>query len=37
MLLDAFLTNDFTFGYVAENSDSTLGVFYRIAGFWAGQ
>ena len=37
MLLQAFLKKDFSFGYVAENSDSTLSVFYRIAGFWAGQ
>lgn len=37
VLLQAFLTKDFTFAYVAENSDATLSVFYRIAGFWAGQ
>jgi cytochrome c-type biogenesis protein CcmF len=37
VLLQAFLKSDFSFGYVAENSDSTLSVFYRIAGFWAGQ
>jgi cytochrome c-type biogenesis protein CcmF len=37
VLLQAFLKMDFSFGYVAENSDSTLSVFYRIAGFWAGQ
>ena len=37
VLLQAFLTKDFSFGYVAENSDSTLSIFYRIAGFWAGQ
>ena len=37
VLLQAFLKGDFSFGYVAENSDSTLSVFYRIAGFWAGQ
>ena len=37
VLLQAFLKKDFSFGYVAENSDSTLSVFYRIAGFWAGQ
>jgi cytochrome c-type biogenesis protein CcmF len=37
VLLQAFLKKDFTFGYVAENSDATLSTFYRIAGFWAGQ
>ena len=37
VLLQAFLTKDFSFGYVAENSDASLSVFYRIAGFWAGQ
>ena len=37
VLLQAFLKKDFSFGYVAENSDTTLSVFYRIAGFWAGQ
>ncbi len=37
VLLQAFLKADFSFGYVAENSDATLSTFYRIAGFWAGQ
>ena len=37
VLLQAFLKKDFTFGYVAENSDASLSTFYRIAGFWAGQ
>ena len=37
VLLQAFLKKDFSFGYVAENSDATLSTFYRIAGFWAGQ
>ena len=37
MLLAAFLKKDFSFAYVAENSDASLSVFYRIAGFWAGQ
>ena len=37
VLLQAFLKKDFSFGYVVENSDSSLSVFYRIAGFWAGQ
>ena len=37
VLLGAFLKKDFGFAYVAENSDATLPIFYRIAGFWAGQ
>ena len=37
VLLQAFLKKDFSFGYVAENSDASLSTFYRIAGFWAGQ
>jgi cytochrome c-type biogenesis protein CcmF len=37
VLLQAFLKGDFGFAYVAENSDASLSVFYRIAGFWAGQ
>ena len=37
VLLQAFLGKDFSFAYVAENSDASLSTFYRIAGFWAGQ
>ena len=37
VLLQAFLKKDFSFAYVAENSDARLSTFYRIAGFWAGQ
>jgi cytochrome c-type biogenesis protein CcmF len=37
VLLQAFLRGDFSFAYVAENSDASLSTFYRIAGFWAGQ
>ena len=37
VLLLAFLKKDFSFAYVAENSDASLSVFYRISGFWAGQ
>jgi len=37
VLLQAFLKKDFSFAYVAENSDASLSTFYRIAGFWAGQ
>ncbi len=36
VLLQAFLTRDFGFRYVAENSDASLSTFYRVAGFWAG-
>jgi len=36
-LLQAFLKQDYGFAYVADNSDSSLSTFYRIAGFWAGQ
>jgi len=37
VLLEAFVGRDFGFAYVAQNSDSTLSLFYRVAGFWAGQ
>ena len=37
VLLEAFLARDFSFAYVAQNSDASLSLFYRIAGFWAGQ
>jgi cytochrome c-type biogenesis protein CcmF len=37
VLLSAFVGRNFSFAYVAENSNATLSVFYRIAGFWAGQ
>jgi cytochrome c-type biogenesis protein CcmF len=37
VLLQAFLSRDFSFQYVFDNSDSTRSTFYRIAGFWAGQ
>lgn len=37
VLLAAFLKKDFSFAYVAENSDESLSVFYRISGLWAGQ
>jgi cytochrome c-type biogenesis protein CcmF len=37
VLLAAFIKKDFSFAYVAENSDSSLSLFYRISGFWAGQ
>jgi len=31
-----FVTNDFSVVYVASNSNSTLPVYYRIAGVWGG-
>ena len=37
VLLAAFVGRDFSFAYVAQNSDASLSVFYRVAGFWAGQ
>ena len=37
VLLAAFVGRDFSFAYVAQNSAASLSVFYRIAGFWAGQ
>jgi cytochrome c-type biogenesis protein CcmF len=37
VLLQAFLKPDFGFAYVFSHSDASLSVFYRIAGFWAGQ
>jgi cytochrome c-type biogenesis protein CcmF len=33
-LLAAFVQNDFSVGYVAQNSNSALPVFYRIAALW---
>ncbi|MBI3067323.1 MAG: hypothetical protein HYY79_00005, partial [Betaproteobacteria bacterium] len=32
----AFVTNDFTVAYVANNSNSKLPLAYRIAGVWGG-
>jgi cytochrome c-type biogenesis protein CcmF len=37
VLLSAFVSRDFSFAYVAANSDASLSTFYRVAGFWAGQ
>ena len=37
LLLYAFLNHDFTVEYVAQYSDRTLPIFYRITAFWAGQ
>jgi cytochrome c-type biogenesis protein CcmF len=35
-LIYAFVTNDFTVTYVASNSNSSLPVYYRVAGAWGG-
>jgi cytochrome c-type biogenesis protein CcmF len=35
-LVYSFVANDFSVGYVASNSNSTLPVYYRIAGAWGG-
>lgn len=37
ILLYAFVTHDFVVEYVAQYSDRTLPLFYRITAFWAGQ
>ncbi len=36
VLVAAFINNDFSFGYVAENSMMQLSTFYKISAFWAG-
>jgi cytochrome c-type biogenesis protein CcmF len=35
-LVYAFVTNDFSVAYVANNSNSMLPVYYRVAGTWGG-
>ncbi|MFZ6819287.1 heme lyase CcmF/NrfE family subunit [Undibacterium sp. Ji22W] len=35
-LLFSFISNDFSVTYVASNSNSTLPVYYRVAGTWGG-
>jgi len=35
-LVHAFVTNDFSVGYVATNSNSALPLQYRVAGAWGG-
>ncbi|MDR2489343.1 MAG: cytochrome c biogenesis protein CcsA [Desulfovibrio sp.] len=37
ILLLAFIKCDFTLEYVAQYSDTTLPLFYRMTAFWAGQ
>src|SRR6185437_15705838 len=34
VLMHAFIVNDFSVRYVAENSNSALPLFYRITGLW---
>lgn len=36
VLMNAFLTHDFSLEYVASYSDRTLSTIYLISGFWAG-
>ncbi|HZD60081.1 MAG TPA: cytochrome c biogenesis protein CcsA, partial [Anaerolineae bacterium] len=36
ILLIAFISDDFSFGYVADHSTPQMSVFYKIAAFWAG-
>jgi len=37
ILLYALLTSDFSFSYVANYTDKSLSIIYRITAFWAGQ
>src|ERR1700679_2066159 len=34
LLIHAFVTNDFSVRYVAENSNSALPLFYRVTAMW---
>src|ERR1700704_5299135 len=36
VIVNAFLTNDFTIKYVAHNSDSVQPLFYKITSYWGG-
>lgn len=36
VLFVAFITDDFSFGYVADHSTPQMSIFYKIAAFWAG-
>src|ERR1700704_4372662 len=36
VIVNAFLTNDFTIKYVAHNSDSVQPLFYKITAYWGG-
>jgi cytochrome c-type biogenesis protein CcmF len=36
VMINAFLTDDFSIRYVAQNSDSVQPLFYKITSFWGG-
>src|SRR6267154_785428 len=36
VIINAFLTNDFSIRYVAHNSDSVQPLFYKITSYWGG-
>src|SRR5712691_6149910 len=36
VIVNAFLTNDFSIKYVAHNSDSVQPLFYKITSYWGG-
>ena len=36
ILMRAFLTDDFSIAYVADNSNTNLDVLYKVAAFWGG-
>src|SRR5216684_6878787 len=36
VIVNAFLTNDFSIKYVAANSDSVQPLFYKITSYWGG-
>src|ERR1700730_14859102 len=36
VIINAFLTNDFSIKYVAHNSDSVQPLFYKITSYWGG-
>ena len=36
VMINAFLTNDFTIKYVAHNSDTIQPLFYKITSYWGG-
>src|SRR3954466_6086083 len=36
VMINAFLTNDFTIKYVAHYSDSVQPLFYKITSYWGG-
>ena len=36
-LIASFVANDFSVAYIAENSNSALPLFYRVAAMWGAQ